>query len=53
MLQSEYVFANIGFDTAESEPRQILCEVRAREPADLESFLADRFEASLLSGLLP
>ena len=32
MLQNVYWPANIGFDTAESEPRKVCCMVRAREP---------------------
>ena len=32
MLQHEYLLENIGFDTAENEPRQVFCMIGAREP---------------------
>ena len=32
MLQHEYLVTKIVFDTAESEPQQVCCMIRAPEP---------------------
>ena len=31
ILQNEYLFGKVGFDTAENEPLQVRCKIRARE----------------------
>ena len=43
MLQHEYLLENIGFDTAENEPRQVCCMIRGNSwlaSPDLRSFLS-------------
>ena len=43
----------VGFDTAESGPRQVWCAKRAREPANLGSFLCQVMSRARVSSGLP